>query len=87
LGLGPDLEQVNGFGGDLIDSIIHGSESRQDIESSAHAQCAQLALEAGARLSYAVVKRALNEEVATVLADWARGQPGGVVGNAQDKCR
>jgi hypothetical protein len=84
LGLDPDLGHVNGFGGDLIGSIVHGSENRLDVETRDHARCAQLALEAGARLSRVAVSRALNEEVAAVLADWAEGHPGAVVGEMNE---
>jgi ankyrin repeat protein len=87
LGLAPDLGHVNGFGGDLIGSIVHGSENRLDVETRDHARCAQLALEAGARLSRAAVTRALNEDVAAVLADWADAHPEAVVGDARESNR
>ena len=75
LGLDPDLEHVNGFGGDLIGSIVHGSENRLDVDRRDHARCAGLALEAGARLTRTAVTRALHEDVAAVLADWADAHP------------
>lgn len=75
LGLEPDLEHVNGFGGDLIGSIVHGSENRPEVDGRDHARCAELALAAGARLTRAAVARSLNEDVAAVLADWADAHP------------
>ncbi len=84
LGLDPDLGHVNGFGGDLVGSIVHGSENRLDVETRDHARCAQLVLETGARLSRVAVTRALHEEVAAVLADWADRHPEAVPGDGQE---
>lgn len=78
LGLDPDLAHVNGFGGDLVGSIVHGSQNRLDIDRRDHARCAALALEAGARMSRNDISGALNEDVAAVLAEWAEAHPGSV---------
>jgi len=75
LGLDPDLKHVNDFGGDLIGSIIHGSAHRLDVDRRDHPRCAELALQAGARLSRTAVARVLHEDVAAVLADWADAHP------------
>lgn len=75
LGLDPDLDHINGFGGDLISTIVHGSENRLDVSQRDHASCARLALEAGAKLTRGVIEQALNEDVAAILWDWAEEHP------------
>jgi len=75
LGLDPDLEHINGFGGDLIGTIVHGSENRLDVARRDHPSCARLALQAGAKLKRGDIEHALNEDVAAVLWDWAEEHP------------
>lgn len=75
LGLSPDLDHVNGFGGDLISTIVHGSENRLDVDRRDHATCARLALEAGAKLKRSEIDHAFNEDVAAILWDWAEEHP------------
>ena len=50
LTLKPDLDHVNDYGGDIVGTIVHGSENRLDAEERDHIGCARLVLEAGAAL-------------------------------------
>lgn len=79
LTLSPDLSHVNDYGGDLVGTIVHGSENRLDVDKRNHAACARLALEAGAQLRRADLEGAMNEAVSEVLHDWAADHPSSVV--------
>ena len=75
LSLGPDLEHVNGFGGDLLSTIVHGSENCPKRESRDHIACARMALSAGVRLPALAPRYAGVEEMAGFLSEWAEEHP------------
>jgi len=79
LSLRPDLSHVNGYGGTLLSTIIHGSENNPHRAERDHLGCLRLALEQGVALPRPSIEFAGDEEVAAFLADWAEAHPGQVV--------
>lgn len=79
LGLKPDLGHVNGYGGTLLSTIIHGSENNPKRAERDHLACLALALKEGVALPRRAVEFAGEPEVAEFLADWAARYPGQVV--------
>ncbi len=79
LRLGPDLSHVNGFGGTLLSTIIHGSENCPNRAERDHIGCLQLALEHGVALPKRAVELAGEPEVGEFLSEWAARHPGQVV--------
>ena len=79
LTLSPDLSHVNDYGGDLLGTIIHGSENRLDTEVRDHVACARLALDAGASLRQADLEGAMDERLVSFLQAWAEANPDRVV--------
>ena len=79
LSLHPDLEHVNGFGGDLLSTIVHGSENCPDRRNRDHISCAWLALRAGVPLPRKAPCYAGDESMAGFLAEWAALHPDQVV--------
>lgn len=75
LGLGPDLDHVNGYGGTLLSTIIHGSENCAARADRDYVACLRLALTAGVALPRRAIELAGNEDVAEFLADWAKDHP------------
>ena len=70
LTLGPDLAFKNAYGGDALDTVIHGSEHRLDADERDHIGCARLLLEAGSELRPEFISGCGNEEMAAFLEDW-----------------
>ena len=79
LTLEPDLSHVNDYGGDIVGTIVHGSENRLDTEERDHVGCARLALEAGAALRRSDLLGAMEEDMSAFLIDWAADHPEQVV--------
>jgi len=75
----PDLSHVNGYGGTLLSTIIHGSENCPARADRDHLGCARLALEEGLALHRHDLRLAGDEAMAAFLADWAERHPGQVV--------
>lgn len=75
LGLNPDLDHVNGYGGTLLSTIIHGSENCPQRAERDYIACLELALSAGVNLPRRAIELAGEDEVADFLADWARDHP------------
>ena len=75
LSLGPDLEHINGYGGDLMSTIIHGSENAPPRKARDHVACARLALEAGVLLRRTDIEFAGAPDMAAFLADWGEAYP------------
>ena len=75
LSLGPDLGHINGYGGDLLSTIIHGSENCPAAETRDHIACARLALGAGVPLLRRAIDYAGAPDMAGFLADWAEAHP------------
>ncbi len=79
LRLKPDLSHVNGYGGTLLSTIIHGSENCPARSDRDHVACARIALEEGVALPARAVELAGEPAMAVFLADWAEARPGQVV--------
>ncbi len=75
LSRGARLDHVNGFGGDLLSTIIHGSENCPNRLQRDHAGCARLALEAGLRIGANTISYAGNQEMAEFLVRWTCDHP------------
>ncbi|WP_172299586.1 ankyrin repeat domain-containing protein [Pseudoruegeria sp. HB172150] len=80
LSLGPDLTRVNHYGGDLLSTILHGSENCPARAERDHIACARLALESGVPLPQRLIDNAGEPEMAGFLADWAENHPEQVTG-------
>ena len=78
LSLGPDLTHVNGYGGTLLSTIIHGSENAPDRARRDHISCARLALEAGVDLPRRAIEFAGDPEMSAFLEGWTLEHPGQV---------
>ncbi|MDJ1006458.1 MAG: ankyrin repeat domain-containing protein [Paracoccaceae bacterium] len=78
LSLKPDLSHINGYGGTLLSTIIHGSENCPERETRDHIGCARLALEEGVALPRPAIELAGQPEMAAFLADWGEAHPGQV---------
>ena len=75
LSLGPDLGHVNGYGGDLMSTILHGSENAAPQPGRDHIGCLRLALEQGVPLRQSDIDFAGDPRIADFLADWAEAHP------------
>ena len=79
LSLKPDLGHINGYGGTLLSTIIHGSENCPQRAERDYISCVRLALEEGVALPTRAIELAGEPDVAAFLADWATAHPGQVV--------
>ncbi|GAB4520901.1 MAG: hypothetical protein Tsb0019_22100 [Roseibium sp.] len=70
LTLDPDLTWKNAFGGDALDTVLHGSEHRLDREERDHVSCARLLLQAGSVLHRRYIDDCGNAEMVAFLEDW-----------------
>ena len=77
--LKPDLGHVNGYGGTLFSTIIHGSENCPARAERGHIGCLRLALDEGVALPKPAIRLAGEAHVTAFLADWAEAHPGQVV--------
>ena len=75
----PDLGHINGYGGTLLSTIIHGSENAPARQGQDHIACLRLALEEGVALPQPAIELAGRADVTTFLSDWAKRHPGQVV--------
>jgi len=71
----PDLNYINGYGGTLLSTIIHGSDNCPARAERDYISCLRLALSAGVGLQRWAMDMAGEEEVAAFLADWAKRHP------------
>lgn len=79
LTLGPDLAHVNNYGGNLMSTILHGSENNPSAEGRDYIGCLRLALEHGMALQRREIAGAGREDTSAFLSDWADRYPGQVV--------
>ncbi|WHZ36043.1 ankyrin repeat domain-containing protein [Sagittula sp. MA-2] len=79
LSLRPDLSHVNGYGGTLLSTILHGSENNPARADRDHEACLRLALEAGVALPRHVITATGSSDLRQFLSDWAEARPGQVV--------
>jgi hypothetical protein len=73
------LTHVNGYGGTLLSTIIHGSENNPTREGRDYEGCLRLALEAGVALPRRAAQFAGDPALAAFLEDWAEAHPEQVV--------
>ncbi|MEJ8561379.1 ankyrin repeat domain-containing protein [Yoonia sp. GPGPB17] len=76
LHLKPDLGHVNGYGGTLLSTVIHGSENNPNRAGRDYLGCLELALQEGVALPRRAIELAGEPEVAEFLAEWAARYPG-----------
>ncbi len=79
LSLKPDLGHINGYGGTLLSTIIHGSENCPERASRDYIACLELVLTEGVALPKRAIELAGEPDVQAFLADWAEAHPGQVV--------
>ncbi|MEM6461158.1 MAG: ankyrin repeat domain-containing protein [Pseudomonadota bacterium] len=75
LNFDPDLTHKNKYGGDLLGTIIHGSEFCPARNMRYHIACAGMVLDSGAVLRRSAIELCGAEEMAGFLADWASAHP------------
>ncbi|WP_108882227.1 ankyrin repeat domain-containing protein [Anderseniella sp. Alg231-50] len=75
LDMKPDLNHVNGYGGTLLSTVIHGSENAPQAVNRDHVACARLALQNGVPLPRRAIELAGEDSMAEFLADWADTHP------------
>jgi hypothetical protein len=79
LSLKPDLGHINGYGGTLLSTILHGSENNPNRSGRDYVTCLRLALEQGVACRDGRWRLAGDEALAEFLQDWAEAHPGQVV--------
>ena len=79
LAMKPDLSHINGYGGTLLSTIIHGSENAPSVDNQDYLACLELALNEGVALPRPAIRHAGREDVLAFLEDWAERYPGQVV--------
>lgn len=75
LELKPDLTHVNGYGGTLLSTIIHGSENAPAAAHRDHVACARLVLQQGVTLPRQAVELAGDDAMMECLSEWAEAHP------------
>ncbi|KUF09318.1 ankyrin repeat domain-containing protein [Pseudoponticoccus marisrubri] len=75
----PDLGHVNGYGGTLFTTILHGAENAPDRDRRDHLGCLRMALEHGVALPRREIGYVGRDEIRFFLEDWAERHPGQVV--------
>lgn len=79
LTLKPDLNHVNGYGGTLLSTIIHGSENCPQRAARDYLACLELVLREGVVLPQRAIDLAGDENIAAFLGDWAAQHPKQVI--------
>ncbi len=79
LSLKPDLGHINGYGGTLLSTILHGSENNPDAKGRDYVGCLHLALHEGVAIPQRAIEVAGDPDVAEALRAWAEAHPGQVV--------
>jgi len=79
LSFGPDIEEINGYGGTLLTTILHGAGARHAGGGHDPEGCLRLALEAGALVPEAAISSAPGP-LATILEQWLRLHPDRLAG-------
>jgi len=74
LSLDPDLTRKNRYGGDALDTVVHGSDFAPKRLEADHVSCARLLLEAGSHLDPRYIAGCGNPEMVAFLEDWQQSQ-------------
>lgn len=75
LSLKPDLTHVNGYGGTLLSTILHGLENCPQRDERDYLTCLDLALSEGIALPRRAIELVGAGEVSEFLLDWAEQHP------------
>ncbi|MEM8592276.1 MAG: hypothetical protein AAGF13_07085 [Pseudomonadota bacterium] len=79
LAMKPDLSHINGYGGTLLSTIIHGSENAPEVANQNYVACLEMALREGVALPEPAMRHVGRDDVRACLEDWAERHPGQVV--------
>lgn len=75
LTLEPDLTHKNRYGGDALDTVLHGSTFAPKRAEANHIECARRLLEAGSIIYPQFITGCGNEDMAAFLEEWAAAHP------------
>ncbi len=70
LSFNPDLEYLNGFGGNAFFTTLHGAANCPEREQRDHIACADLLLKAGATFPSSTMHQTGSENMASFLENW-----------------
>jgi ankyrin repeat protein len=73
LSFNPDLDYRNGFGGNAIETVIHGAENAPKQVRADHVSCARFLLAAGAEINVSHVRACGAEDLALFLESHLSG--------------
>lgn len=81
LSLRPDMGFVNGHGGTLLTTILHGAENNPDRHGAGrdYIACLDMVLHHGVALPRAVIEQVGADDLRAFLTEWAEDHPGQVV--------
>jgi ankyrin repeat protein len=79
LRLKPDLSHVNGYGGTLLTTILHGAENNPNREGRDYLGCLELVLVEGGALPRRAIGFSGRKDITDFLTHWAAAHPGQVV--------
>ncbi|MEM7318208.1 MAG: ankyrin repeat domain-containing protein [Pseudomonadota bacterium] len=75
LTLNPDLTYINGYGGNLLTTVLHGAENCPARAERDYARCLELALEQGLPLGRNVLAASSDPAVLRVIETWVDENP------------
>jgi ankyrin repeat protein len=81
LSQGSDLAHINGYGGNLVTTILHGAENCPARKARGHASCMSLALEAGLPLGRNLLDHCSDPALLRVMEEWAEANPDRLLDN------
>ena len=79
LHLKPDLSHINGYGGTLLSTILHGADNNPNREGRDYIECLRLVLTEGVALPRRAIPFSGQPKIVAFLEDWAKAHPGQVV--------
>ncbi len=79
LTLKPDLDHVNGYGGTLLGTILHGADNCPQRAERDYITCLHLALAQGVPLPLRAMELTGSSDIAEFLLNWAQQHPDQVV--------
>ena len=79
ISLKPDLSHVNGYGGTLLSTIIHGATNCPQRAARDYIACLELVLTTGVALPSSTIKETGDGEIHAFLTTWGEKHPGQVV--------
>lgn len=77
LSLNPDLDRENDYGGDALDTTIHGAEFRLSATIRDHIACVSFLLKAGATIKDHHIRGCGREDLVELLDAWRSGESEG----------